>query len=89
MNTSEMKTPKNLRIEREPYPHLRDDEGCVLASDHEDERKTAYIIRAVNCFDELLEALKAILADLEQRKIGNTACGIARTAIAKATGEPK
>jgi hypothetical protein len=39
--------PANLRLEWEPYPHLRDDQGCVLARDHLDPGKVAYILRAV------------------------------------------
>jgi hypothetical protein len=41
------KPPVNLRVELEPYPHLRDDEGCVLAADYTDEAKLAYILMAV------------------------------------------
>lgn len=40
--------PKNLRIEWEPYPHLRDDDGCVLASDYIHEEKIQFILDAVN-----------------------------------------
>ena len=42
-----MKAPKNLRIEHEPYPHLRDDEGCVLARDYQNTDKTDFILIAV------------------------------------------
>lgn len=42
-----MKAPKNLRVERDPYPHLRDDDGCVLSRDFVDEDKMAFILNAV------------------------------------------
>jgi hypothetical protein len=42
-----MKAPKNLRIELEPYPHLRDDDGCVLANDYINDDKMAFILEAV------------------------------------------
>jgi hypothetical protein len=42
-----MKAPKNLRVEQWPYPHLRDDEGCVLAHDYIDDEKVAFILDAV------------------------------------------
>ena len=40
--------PKNLRVCNYPYPHLRDDDGCVLASDYVDFTKLAYILKAVD-----------------------------------------
>jgi hypothetical protein len=39
--------PINLRIEYEPYPHLRDEEGCVLARDYFNEEKVNFILWAV------------------------------------------
>lgn len=39
--------PKNLRIEFEPYAHLRDDDGCVLASDYVHADKLKFIFEAV------------------------------------------
>lgn len=39
---------KNLRLESHPYPHLRDDEGCVLAADFVDREKVRFIIEAAN-----------------------------------------
>lgn len=42
-----MKQPKNLRLEMNPYPHLRDDEGCVLASDYFHPDKIAFLLEAV------------------------------------------
>jgi hypothetical protein len=42
-----MKAPKNLTIEYEPYPHLRDDEGCVLAADYVNTGKVDFILEAL------------------------------------------
>lgn len=42
-----MKPPINLRVEQEPYPHLRDDKGCILARDFQDEAKLAFILQVV------------------------------------------
>lgn len=42
-----MKSPRNLRVEENPYPHLRDDHGCVLASDYIHSEKMAFILAAV------------------------------------------
>jgi hypothetical protein len=42
-----MKAPINLRVEWEPYPHLRDDEGCVLARDYLHDEKMKFILEAV------------------------------------------
>lgn len=39
-----MKKPVNLRVEQWPYPHLRDDEGCVLANDYVHQDKVDYIL---------------------------------------------
>lgn len=47
------------------------------------------IVHAVNCHDELVEALKALLADNERAypaDLGNVAAAQARAAIAKAEG---
>lgn len=51
-----MKAPKNLRVEYEPYPHLRDDDGCVLASDCVYEDKIAFILEAVKSAIAKMEA---------------------------------
>ncbi len=40
--------PVNLRIEPEPYPHLRDDEGCILSRDFGNWEKVSFILRAVD-----------------------------------------
>lgn len=37
--------PKNPRLCMEPYPHLRDDEGCILAMDYAHKGKIAYLLR--------------------------------------------
>lgn len=42
-----MKPPVNLRLELFPYPHLRDDEGPVLARDYDYPEKLAFILAAV------------------------------------------
>lgn len=65
MNAAE-EAPKNLRVEQEPYPHLRDDDGCVLARDYEHEGKTAYIVRATNCHADLLAALKEFVVGYDR-----------------------
>lgn len=39
--------PVNLRVEMSPYPHLRDDNGCVLAPDYFEAEKLAFILSAV------------------------------------------
>lgn len=55
---------KNLRLEREPYPHLRDDDGCVLAADFIDEKKVAALLSAVN--DEPRYTLAEAKAEFER-----------------------
>lgn len=40
--------PINLRIAPDPYPHLRDDEGCILARDYIHVGKLAWILAKVN-----------------------------------------
>lgn len=57
--------PKNLRAPIDPYPHLRDDDGCVLARDCIDPDKVAYILNAVNGHAGLVAALKAVAGPLE------------------------
>lgn len=39
--------PVGLRVEMSPYPHLRDDNGCVLARDYFEAGKLAFILAAV------------------------------------------
>lgn len=66
MTTREGHTPpKNLRVEQEPYPHLRDDEGCVLARDYQHPEKLAFILAATRNHAALYEALKALDAVLD------------------------
>lgn len=43
----EEESPVNLRVAAEPYPHLRDDKGCVLARDHVDTAVMKFILLAV------------------------------------------
>lgn len=50
----------NLRIEREPYPHLRDDQGCVLASDYEAAGAENYV-RKANDWDRLAALNKELV----------------------------
>lgn len=52
--------PRNLRIGDTPYPHLRDDGGCVLANDYIHTEKMAFILRAARAHSDLLAALKAL-----------------------------
>jgi hypothetical protein len=40
--------PLNLRVATFPYPHLRDDEGTVLARDFMDLGKLAFILDALD-----------------------------------------
>lgn len=40
--------PVNLRVASHPYPHLRDDEGCVIANDFMHLGKLAFILDAVD-----------------------------------------
>lgn len=46
-----MKRTKNLRLDDHPYPHLRDDEGCVLASDYIHLEKLDFILTAIRKFE--------------------------------------
>jgi hypothetical protein len=39
--------PINLRLAAHPYPHLRDDEGCVLARDRVHLGKIAYLLNSL------------------------------------------
>lgn len=59
-----------------PWPH-----GPSL----EDRRMQEANARLIAAAPDLLAALKAIKADLTERKIGVTACSIADTAISRAT----
>jgi hypothetical protein len=43
--------PKNLRVCSYPYPHLRDDDGTVLARDYAELGKLAYILDALDAYD--------------------------------------
>jgi len=61
-----MKRTINLRIEQDPYPHLRDDEGCVLAHDYQSVGKLAFIVHACSLHDELVGALQQLLSRAEQ-----------------------
>ena len=45
-----MERPKNLRLEQEPYPHLRDDDGVILARDYQNTEKLNYILHCVRMF---------------------------------------
>lgn len=56
--TDKATPPINLRVEQEPYPHLRDDQGCVLARDYQSPAKLAYILNAVNAHDAMRQALE-------------------------------
>lgn len=47
VSTAPLVAPVNLYIAAEPYPHLRDDGGCILARDYVDDRKMAFILAAV------------------------------------------
>jgi hypothetical protein len=49
-----------LRVDRDPYPHLRDDSGVVLARDYEQVEVMAFVCHAANSHS-------ALLAHLEQR----------------------
>lgn len=40
--------PKNLRVASYPYPHLRDDEGAVIARDFMHLGKLAFILDAMD-----------------------------------------
>ena len=42
-----IETTVNLRVEHNPYPHLRDDQGCVLANDYIHLAKLGFILKAV------------------------------------------
>lgn len=41
------KAPVNLRIAEWPYPHLRDDSGCILARDYVNPGVMAFVLAAV------------------------------------------
>jgi hypothetical protein len=41
----EPKPTRNLHVELEPYPHLRDDDGPILANDYTDTGKLAFILK--------------------------------------------
>jgi hypothetical protein len=47
-----MKRTKNLRLEMDPYPHLRDDEGCILARDYVNHRKIEFILHHVKAAED-------------------------------------
>lgn len=40
--------PINLRVATYPYPHLRDDEGCVISRDFMHLGKLAFILDALD-----------------------------------------
>lgn len=39
--------PKGLYVALNPYPHLRDEDGCVLAADYTQLEKLAFILAAL------------------------------------------
>lgn len=39
--------PKGLYVALDPYPHLRDEDGCVLARDYFQANKLNFILQAV------------------------------------------
>lgn len=41
------RTPVNLRVAESPYPHLRDDSGCILARDCMHAPTMAFVLLAV------------------------------------------
>lgn len=55
-----MKPTKNLRVELHPYPHLRDDDGCVLANDYVYQEKIDYILYCVAGGNQILSDLEEI-----------------------------
>jgi len=58
--------PSELRLDRDPYPHLRDTEGgCILARDYIHEDKCSYIGHAANNFPKA-QALADALRDAVQ-----------------------
>jgi hypothetical protein len=80
-------SPKNLRVEMHPYPHLRDDDGCVLATDYIFDEKIDFILQATGAAPDMLAALKDA-ADYIERVRGDDFELVvkARAAIAKAEG---
>jgi len=60
-----VKAPINLRVEAEPYPHLRDDEGCVLARDYRNDEKLDFILAATAAFGAAIEWRDARAAFLQ------------------------
>lgn len=92
MNTTsgKVRKTKNVRIELEPYLHLRDDEGCVLAHDYEDVEKLAFMTRAANVHDDLLAACKTgldlLLLNIADDEARFPELAFIRAEIAKAEG---
>lgn len=50
---NKMERPVNLRVEQEPYPHLRDNKGCILARDYQHVEKLNYILYCVKQAEKL------------------------------------
>lgn len=46
-STVTSKAPSGLYVAQDPYPHLRDEDGCVLARDYMSPAKLAFILEAV------------------------------------------
>ena len=67
---SQQRNPLPWRIEIEPCFHIRDAKGgVVLAYDVCREIDGTFLIRAVNSFDDLLAALKGLVAKIDQVEI--------------------
>lgn len=82
---------------KDPQPCINRDETLIfsqrrlvastLGKDHAG--NAAFIVQAVNLHDDLLEAVRALLADNERAypaELGNEAARLARAVIAKAEG---
>jgi len=68
MTIPETRTPPEglVRVVREPYPHLRDDRGCLLARDREHTEKMAYVVLACNSHARLTAENERLRISLEE-----------------------
>lgn len=76
MDEMKQEAPVNLQVVNDPYPHLRDDEGCVLARDYAHNAKLAYILAATrdhasqqSTITALVEALTEAYAILSSQEL--------------------
>jgi hypothetical protein len=66
----------NMKVASDPYPHLRDADGCILARDYINVGKMKYVLECVYTHEKLrsaLETIASIEGDYGSGQIANKA----------------